>query len=202
MFSHRTSTVKLFDTSDLAKWTGKSVTLKENLSNSTLYADPPYHVIRQYGRVLYRTEISQMSDLWTELYYLLPDVTDMCFIRHKDIEDMIFFLAHYKAVSARKKDHRLLWSFSGAPTGMVRDIEPISITVDREKQKLYVSDSANECIQIISTDGVYQGSLVKYRESGLGRSELIRWHKQTESLLIVHEKDGAKYLSVVKLNVD
>ena len=115
---------------------------------------------------------------------------------------MIFFLAWYDAVSARKKDGRLLWSFSGAPSGMLRDIQPTSITVDQEKQKLYVCDGANECIQIISTDGVYQGSLVKYRESGLGRSELIKWHKQTESLLIVHEKDGAKYLSVVKLKVD
>ena len=194
--------MKLFDTSNLAKWTGKSVTLKKNLSIGTLYADPPHHMIRRDGRVLYRTATRLMADPWTELYYLPPDVKDMCFIRHKDIEDMIFFLAHYKAVSARKKDRRLLWSFSGAPIGMVRDIEPMSITVDWEKQKLYVSDSANECIQIISTDGVYQGSLVKYYESGLGRPELIRWYKQIQSLLIVHEKNGAKYLSVLQLNVN
>ena len=202
MFSHRTSTVKLFDTSNLAKWTGKSVTLKKNLSIRTLYADPPYHVIRRDGPVLYRTATRLMADPWTELYYLPSDVQDMCFIRHKDIEDMIFFLAHYKAVSARKKDRRLLWSFSGAPTGMRSDIQPTNITVDQEKQKLYVCDSANLCIQIISTDGVYQGSLVKYYESGLGRPELIRWYKQIQSLLIVHEKDGAKYLSVIKLNMD
>ena len=199
---HRTLTMMLFEISNLAKWTGKSVAIKGDVSIGTLYADPPYHVIRQDGRVLYRAETIQMSDPWTELYCLPSDLKEMCFIRHKDIEDMIFYLACYKAVCARKKDGSLLWSFSGAPTGMVRDIEPTSITVDREKQKLYVSDSANECIQIISTDGVYQGCLVKYYKSGLGRPYLIRWYKQIESLLIVHEKDDAKYLSVLKLNVD
>ena len=198
---YRTSTVKLFDTSDLAKWTGRSVTVKGDVNIGTLYADPLHHVIRQDGRALYLTETRMMSDPWTELYYLPSDVTDMCLIRNKDTGDMIFFLACSKAVSARKKDGLLLWSFSGASAGMEVDINPASITVDQEKQKLYVCDSANRCIQIISTDGVYLGSLVKYYESGLGTPDLIRWYRQVESLLIVHQKDITKYLSVLKLNV-
>ena len=126
----------------------------------------------------------------------------MCFIRHKQGDDITFFCACVQRVDAIKLDKGLLWSFSGASTGMVRDIQPASITVNEKEQELYVCDSANSCIQIISTDGVYQGRLVKYNESGLGRPEIIRWNKQIESLLIVHGKDNTKYLSVLKINVD
>ena len=189
-----------FEISNLAKWTGKSVTLKENTKIGTLYADPPYHVIRQDGRFLFRTENRLMSDSWTELYCLPSDVKDMCFIRHKQGDNITFFCACAQRVAAVNLHTGFVWSFSGAPTGMIIDIEPTGIAVDQEKQKLYVCDSANQCIQIISTDGVYQGCLVEYYEYGSGSLDLIRWYKQIQSLLIVHERDDTKYLSAIKLN--
>ena len=80
------------------------------------------------------------------------------------------------------------------------DIRPTSITVPDYQQKLYVCDAANNCIQIISTDGVYQGCLLRCGQSGFGKPKIVRWCQNKMSFLIVHEKDNNKYLSVLKVN--
>ena len=112
---------------------------------------------------------------------------------------MLLFLACPEEVSASDQAGRLLWSFGGTPSGKGRDIKPTSITVDQEEQKLYVCDSANQCIQIISTDGVYQGHLVKRGECGLGTPTLSRWCKDGTSLLVVHYKNDRHYASILKV---
>ena len=191
--------MKLFDASNLAKCTGR-IDVQDEVG--FLLHDDPGHVICEIGDSLYRRQIADaktMSHPWTRLCNLPQDRKDMCLMRDKDKDDMIFFLACPKAVSAWNQDDRLLWSFSGAPTGMGLDINPTSITVDQEEQKLYVCDLANRCIQIISTDGVYLGSLVKSGKYGLGRLKLLRWCTDTDSLLIVHRKAYDNHVSVVKV---
>ena len=168
-----------------------------------LYLDPPDRVLFETinTNFLQYAKIDAFS--WAKRFaFRLPeDRKDMCFIKDKDAEDpsMRFFLACTEEVSAWNQDGHLLWSFSGAPTGIERDIKPTSITVNEKEQKLYVCDSENRCIKIISTDGVYQGSLVKYDEYGLGFDRLLRWCADTDSLLIVHWKEFTNHVCFLKV---
>ena len=196
-----------FDASYLAKCTGM-IYVPDKVG--FLFHDDPHHMIYETGGSLHRQQITDAetkSLTWTHLFNLPPDTKDICFTRYKAQGRVIltFFLACSKSVSARTQDGRLLWSFSGAFTGMVRDINPRSITVDEKEKNLYVCDSANKCIQIISTDGVYQGNLVEYGQYGLGTPARLKWHNDSDSLLIVHSVDNDNHMSVVKVqskNVD
>ena len=213
--------MKLLEISNLAKC---CETIDVRSEVGALYLDPPDHILREsIGTSSLETKIlgSQFSftdvrkhTSWLEyakinslsqarpfLFTLPGDRKDMCFIRNQCTEElsMTFFVAQSREVSAWNPDGRLLWSFSGAPTGMGLEIQPCSITVNQEEQRLYVCDEANRCIQIISTDGVYQGSLVKNGEYGLGTPTLSKWYKDTSSLLVVHAKKNRSYVSILKI---
>ena len=194
---YRTHNLKLFEVSNLAKSTG-SIDVKGE--GRSLFLDDPGHLIGEVNGSLRRQKITDaetMSNNWAHLCHLPPQKRDLCFIRNKN--KMLLFMTCPEEVSARDQNGRVIWSFSGAPTGMGRDIRPTSITVDQEEQKLYVCDSANQCIQIISTNGVYQGRLVKRGEYGLGTPTISRWCKDGSFLLIFIYKNDRHYASILKI---
>ena len=159
--------------------------------------------VRKHTSWLEYAKIDSLSQARQFPFTLPDDRKDMCFIRNQCTEklSMTFFVAQSREVSAWNQDGRLLWSFSGAPTGMELEIQPCSITVNQEEQRLYVCDEANCCIQIISTDGVYQGSLVKNGEYGLGTPTLSKWYKDTSSLLVVHAKKIGSNVRTIRSHV-
>ena len=167
-----------------------------------LYLDFPDRVFFETTDCVFLgyAKIDALSRAIQFLFRLPEERKDMCFTKDKDAEDpsMRFFFACTEEVSAYDQRGGFLWSFSGTPAGMLRDINPTSITVNKEEEKLYVCDSANRCIQVISTNGVYQGILVKYDEYGLGSPKLLRWCTDTDSVLIVYGKDCDNHVCILK----
>ena len=146
-------------------------------------------------------KIDSMRNARSCAYLQLKDRKDMCFLEDQDMEElsMTLFFACSDEVLALNHQGGFLWSFSGAPLGMVYGIKPTSITADQKRENLYVCDSANKCIQIISTDGVYQGCLVRRGEYELGIPTFLKWNKDTNSLLVVHTKQNGNHVSILTI---
>ena len=88
-------------------------------------------------------------------------------------------------------------SSSGQPKWSIeRNMNPKALSADG-RGHLFVSDSANTSIEVVSTDGNYKVCLIKAGEQGLGVPMRIRWCDTTGSLIVAHCKNKTMFLSIV-----
>ena len=63
---------------------------------------------------------------------------------------------------------------------------------------LFIS-TVNSAIKVLSPSGEHRGYLVKEGEQRLGKPLAVRWCEMTSSLIVAHRRDGAWFLSDVKV---
>ena len=79
----------------------------------------------------------------------------------------------------------LEWRMKCKLPGVQKEISPRGVTTDG-RSNLYVCDDSNECIQLFSVDGVYNGAILKDAKPSLGEPIRIRWCFRTSSMVVAH----------------
>ena len=90
---------------------------------------------------------------------------------------------------------KLEWCFPGHQPGMDRVMNAVGITTNGCGQ-LFFCDANNGCIQMLSTEGIFLGTVLGRGEQRLGNPMRIRWCSKTGSLVIAHEKRELFSLSI------
>ena len=62
--------------------------------------------------------------------------------------------------------------------------------------QLLVCDINNACIQMLSMNGAFLGTVLRSGDQRLGNPLRIRWCSKTETLVIAHEKQGLCSISI------
>ena len=83
----------------------------------------------------------------------------------------------------------LKWHIGGYHRGIDKWMNAVGITSNGRGQ-LFVSDMSNSCIQMLSTNGTFLGTVLRRGKLGLGNPQRIRWCDKANSLVIAHEKQG------------
>ena len=71
--------------------------------------------------------------------------------------------------------------------------------IGNEGGQLFFCDIGNGCIQMLSTGGIFLGTVLSREAQGLGNPMRIRWCSKTKSLIVADEKHGYFSLSVFQL---
>ena len=78
--------------------------------------------------------------------------------------------------------------------GMKKPIGAQGVTTDG-RGHLFVCDVHNACVQMFSVaDARYMGTVLKDCAQDIGTPRLIRWCKNTLSLVVVHMTDSNQYI--------
>ena len=91
----------------------------------------------------------------------------------------------------------LRWYFGGYHRGIDKWINAVGIT-SNGRGHLFVSDIGNNCIQMLSTDGTFLGSVLRGGKNGLGNPQRIRWCSKSNSLVIAHKRQGLFSIDVIQ----
>ena len=86
-------------------------------------------------------------------------IKDMCVTKGEDGKDILICLYESCGGIFAGDTNTHLWSIHGGVGGK-KMIECVSVTTDN-RGHLFVCNTANQCIQVFSTDGVYLGCLVE-----------------------------------------
>ena len=151
-------------------------------------------------------------DLSTTSVHCLEDKTmtltpggsifDMCFVERGS--KRLLVTIQYTMIQEVKKSRiytydtdtkTLVWSIGGKLPGMKKVIDPESVTTDG-RGHLFVTDNNNGCIHQITIDGDYVGVVLTAGEQDLGKPKIVRWWKDSSSLIVAHEKDIKHTISV------
>ena len=122
-------------------------------------------------------------------------VQDTCFITHEGKQLLI--TTHNRggvhAYLAGTDD--LEWCVRGRQPGMDSVINAGGVTANGGGQ-LLVCDINNACIQMLSMNGAFLGTVLRSGDQRLGNPLRIRWCSKTETLVIAHEKQGLCSISI------
>lgn len=125
-------------------------------------------------------------------------VQDLCCITHEK-KQLLVTTHNIGGVQAYiAGTDKLEWCISGRQPGMDREMNAVGIT-GNEGGQLFFCDIGNGCIQMLSTDGIFLGTVLSREEQGLGNPMRIRWCSKTKSLIVADEKHGYFSLSVFQL---
>ena len=108
---------------------------------------------------------------------------------------------HYKIQAVNLQSGRKEWSVEETNAKRKDKFKPAAVTADNDGH-VFVCDRGNACIQIFSVkDGRYLGPLLKKGEQGLGIPKLIRWNKDTKTLVVLHNIYHIQklYIKILKL---
>ena len=94
----------------------------------------------------------------------------------------------------------MVWTVQGKLPGTDKDICGVAVTSDGNGH-LFVCDTNNNCVQMFSADGSYQGRLEIADQERPGELKTIRWCSSSSSLIVIHKRDGQQHdnISSVKL---
>ena len=106
-------------------------------------------------------------------------------------EDLLVTAHSYSGVYAYVAGtDKLKWYASGNQYGLDKWMNAVGITSNGRGQ-LFVCDTSNNCIQMMSMDGTFLGTVLR-----LENPQRIRWCCKTSSLVIAHRKQGLFSISV------
>ena len=106
----------------------------------------------------------------------------------------------YKINAVNLQSGKIEWSVKETSARMKDKFKPASVTADNDGH-IFVCDRGNACIQILSVkNGRYLGPLLKKGEHGIGLPKLIRWNKDTKTLVVLHNIHHIQklYIKVLK----
>ena len=113
-------------------------------------------------------------------------IYDICCVTHNN-KQLLYITHGYKGLfTYNTRTDQPDWNFTGNVPGMKKAIGPQGVTSDSNGH-LFVCDVHNACIQLFSvTNGKYFGTYLMKGEEGLGTPRLIRWCRNTASLVVAH----------------
>ena len=113
-------------------------------------------------------------------------IQDMCCTTYRQ-KDLLVTTHSFGGVYAYiAGTDELEWSIHGRQPGMDSSINAVGIT-DNGRGQLFFCDTSNKCVQMISTDGIFLGTVLRSGRKGLGNPLRIRWCDKTKSLVIAHQ---------------
>ena len=122
---------------------------------------------------------------------------DVCCVMRGEKELLVTTHNHEGVRAHLAGTDKLEWCFPGRQPGMDRVINAVGIT-DNGRGQLFFCDTNNGCIQMLSTEGIFLGTVLSRGEQRLGNPMRIRWCSETRSLVIAHEKHGLFSLSIFR----
>ena len=105
--------------------------------------------------------------------------------------------SEFGVFSYNTRSGQLIWRAQGKLEGMNMEMDAGGVTTDGHGH-LFVCDYNNQCIQMFSINGVYEGALLLDTE--LGRPHWVAWCENSDSLIVLCQQ---KYYtsSVAKVNL-
>ena len=123
-------------------------------------------------------------------------IYDLCHLTHQN-QELIITTSGESGISAYKPSTgQLQWKNVGILAGSDRVMNACGVTADR-RGRIFVCDSANECIQLFCSDGRYLGQV--FRTHGRGRPDLIRWCENVSCLVVTLQSAGRWSVHVIKV---
>ena len=124
-------------------------------------------------------------------------VWDMCCVQQRQKEVLVTTRGFDGGVYGyNTTTGELEWRMKCKLPGVKKEISPRGVTTDG-RGNIYVCDDSNECIQLFSVDGVYNGSVMKEGKPSLGEPCRIRWCSRTSSMVVAHLTN--KYYRISKI---
>ena len=124
-------------------------------------------------------------------------IEDMCLVTQGKT-DLLVVTQNYGGVYAYVAGtDDLRWYFGGYQRGINKWINAVGITNNGLGQ-LFVCDISNNCIQMLSTDGTFLGTVLRGGKNGLGNPQRIRWCSEANSLVIAHKRQGLFSIDVLQ----
>ena len=125
-------------------------------------------------------------------------VWDMCCVQHRQKQLLITTRGFDGGVYGYNTGTgELEWRMKCRLPGVQKEISPRGVTTDG-RSNLYVCDDSNECIQLFSVDGVYNGAIMKDVKPSLGEPCRIRWCFRTSSMVVAHLTNGFCRISKIQ----
>ena len=117
-------------------------------------------------------------------------IYDICCLTH----NMLIITHGYKGLCAyNTQNDKLEWSVAGNLRLMKKPIGAQGVTTDG-RGHLFVCDAHNAAVQMFSVaEGKYIRALLNEGMQGFGTPRLVRWCRNTSSLVVVHITDTTKY---------
>ena len=128
-------------------------------------------------------------------------VWDMCFVRGRgDKELLITTRGPEGGIYGYDTDtDKLDWIVKGTLPGVSKNVTADAVTTDGHGH-LFVCDTSNACVHMLSVNGSYLGTPLKAGEQDFGGPWRIRWLENSSSLVVVHIKDLRHHISVVRVD--
>ena len=198
--------IEFFDVPDLYKCTF-SVT-EDKYKPGKMCTGSPKELLYEdlaYLGTLEKLECSKLP-LLREQYIQLTEskkVRDLCYVKdenNKAIMVCLYDVCH-EIFAQELENGGLIWKLQGAIGGKLV-LKLVSITTDN-RGHIFACDTANECIQLFSTTGIYVGCFVAKGQHGIKMPKLARWCNKSSSLIVIHSEyinrnKDHYYISVLK----
>ena len=116
-------------------------------------------------------------------------IQDMCCVAFRKKKLLITAQSYGGVYAYIAGTDNLKWRIGGCHRGIEKWMNAVGITSNGRGQ-LFISDMSNKCIQMLSTNGTFLGTVLRRGKLGLGNPQRIRWCDKANSLVIAHEKQG------------
>ena len=128
-------------------------------------------------------------------------IFDMCCIQSENKQLLITALG-YKGVNAYNTSKETLeWEVKGKVPCMKKILSAARVATNGHDQVI-VCDDYNDCIQMLTMEGHYMGTVSLDSDSVLGKPSRIDWCKNTSSLALVHAKEAKLGISKIKIDAE
>ena len=129
-------------------------------------------------------------------------IRDMCYVKHQGRELLLItFLQEGSLHAYNLETSEEEWTVQGSPPGCELEMWVQAITTDGHGFVM-MTDTNNNCLQVINTVGQYVGSMLREAVPGLGVLGVLRWCPLTSTLIVAHVKGGMHYVCLVKAKLD
>ena len=126
-------------------------------------------------------------------------IRDMCYVKHQGRELLLItYLQEGSLHAFSLETGEEEWIARGRPPGCRREIWVHAVTTDGHGLVM-VTDTNNNCLQILNSTGQYVGSMLKEEVLNLGVLGTFRWCPLTSTLIVAHVKEGIHRICLAKL---
>ena len=128
-------------------------------------------------------------------------IGDMCLITHGKKDLLVTTHSHAGVHAYIAGTDELVWHVSSTINGYLPgSMNAVGVTTNGRGQ-LFVCDTNNSCIQMLSRNGTFLGSVLSSGDRGLGNPMRVRWCRKRESLVVAHpyEKRGLYSISTFRV---
>ena len=122
-------------------------------------------------------------------------IQDMCCVTFGNTNLLITTHSYGGVYAYVAGTDELKWYVGGYQNKIDKWMNAVGITSNGYGQ-LFVCDISNNCIQMISIDGTFLGTVLRSGAQGLGNPQRIRWCSKANYLVIAHEKQGLFSINV------